>query len=152
MGALIICAVWQQGDFPMLGGRRARIDAGSMRARGLFAMTYFVVVPPDEVAPVVPDVPELLLVPEVVPERDGAVVVGEVDPAVPLTEPPAAPIPDAEPEAVPDTGPVLQAAREAAHASAIKILLMSKLLREWTRVEHGRIQEVAGIPLCSFFL
>jgi hypothetical protein len=91
---------------------------------------YFVVTPPEDVAPVEPLVPELLLV----PAREGAVdeVVPEVDggDAVPLIEPPAAPIPDAVPEAVPDTGPVLQAAREAAHASAINILVMAELLDE----------------------
>jgi hypothetical protein len=80
--------------------------------------------PPEEVAPVEPEVPELLLV----PLRDGVVVEvvpdGDVAPAVPLADPPAAPIPDADPEAVPDTGPVLQAARVAAHASAMKSLLM----------------------------
>jgi hypothetical protein len=78
-----------------------------------------VVVPPEVVAPVEPDVPVLLLV----PVCDDPV--GEVAPAVPLTVPPAAPMPEADPEAVPETGPVLHAATMAEHASAIKTLVIT---------------------------
>jgi hypothetical protein len=82
------------------------------------------VVPPEVEAPVLPDVPVLLVAPlregavVVVPEEDG----GE---AVPVAVPAAAPMPDADPEAVPDTGPVLHAASVAAHASAMRVLIMS---------------------------
>jgi hypothetical protein len=92
-------------------------------------------------------VPELLLV----PDRDGVVVVEVPDvdggDAVPLTEAPAAPIPDAVPEAVPDTGPVLQAARAAAQASAIKTLVMAELLQKmnrssaWRKPANGRLSD-----------
>lgn len=106
------------------GRTRAR-DGGQPDPFGLAC--YFVVTPPDDVAPVEPAVPELLLVPaldgevEVVPDAPMPDVGGE---AVPLTEPPAEPIPDAVPEAEPDTGPVLHAARAKAQASAVKTLIM----------------------------
>jgi hypothetical protein len=103
---------------------------------------YRVVEPPEAELPVVPLVPELLLVPEVplvlglvvvelaaepMPERvpeleDGAVADVDGDTVVePLSEPPAEPMP----EAVPDADPVDEhAARPAAHARARRSLVM----------------------------
>ena len=94
------------------------------------------VTPPDEPAPVEPDVPEPLLVPAL-PPVDGTVAVEPLEAPMPelepelvvplalgeegLTEPlavPAAdPMPEADPEAEPDAvGPEPQAARPAAQA------------------------------------
>jgi hypothetical protein len=136
-----------QGPDGGLGCAPAWLTPAGSPLRGSAWGGYFVVVPPEVVAPVDPLVPELLLV----PERDGVVVVEVPDvdggDAVPLTEPPAAPIPDAVPEAVPDTGPVLQAASAAAQASAINTLVMAELLQKmnrnsaWPKPGNGRLSD-----------
>lgn len=129
------------------------------------------VTPPDVPAPVEPDVPEPALVPaeppvdgvvavepldapmpELEPELDVPLALGEDGLMVPLDVPAADPMPEADPEAEPEAvGPEPQAARPAAQARArmVVLIMMTPLTVSSKKTTSCQGARSTRIPECT---